>query len=155
MSVPKRKLLISLSLEGGSEEQFMRGLASRLASDRARLHRAPWLLLSLLFVSHGTRAFRITALAADTSSMDPHAYTALPIAAARALSTERNSGVKDPLARKLVAGEEQLLRAGANVDYMTRRALVGDELVFEQHRKGTRQVVSLGAGMDSRLCCQM
>jgi O-methyltransferase involved in polyketide biosynthesis len=36
------------------------------------------------------------------------------------------------------------------VDYMTRRALIGDELVLDQHRKGTRQVVSLGAGMDSR-----
>ena len=40
--------------------------------------------------------------------MDPHAYTALPIAAARALSTERNGGVHDPLARKLVAGEDKL-----------------------------------------------
>lgn len=82
--------------------------------------------------------------------MDPHAYTALPIAAARALSSERSAGVQDPLARKLVAGEDQLLRAGANVEYMTKRALIGDELVLEQHGKGVRQVVSLGAGMDSR-----
>ena len=54
------------------------------------------------------------------------------------------------MARKLVAGEDQLLRAGANVEYMTKRALIGDELVLEQHGKGVRQVVSLGAGMDSR-----
>jgi len=83
--------------------------------------------------------------------MDPHAYTALPIAAARALSTERNGGVHDPLARKLVAGEDKLLlREGANVGYMTKRALIGDELVLDHHKLGTRQVVSLGAGMDSR-----
>ena len=73
--------------------------------------------------------------------MDPHAYTALPIATARAISTERNAGVKDPLARKLVAGEDKLLRAGANVDYMTKRALLGDELVLDGHSNGTRQVV--------------
>jgi len=54
------------------------------------------------------------------------------------------------LARKLVAGEDSLLHAGANVNYMTRRALIGDELVLSGHVNGTRQVVSLGAGMDSR-----
>ena len=43
-----------------------------------------------------------------------------------------------------------LIRTGANVEYMTLRKLLGDELVLEQHERGTLQVVSLGAGMDSR-----
>jgi methyltransferase (TIGR00027 family) len=34
--------------------------------------------------------------------------------------------------------------------YMTKRALMGDTLAKEGHRRGSRQVVSLGAGMDSR-----
>lgn len=114
------------------------------------VRRVTLLLLSVLSASRVTRAFQFSAISADASSMDPHAYTALPIAAARAISTERNAGVKDPLARKLVAGEDKLLRAGANVDYMTKRALLGDELVLDGHSNGTRQVVSLGAGMDSR-----
>lgn len=83
--------------------------------------------------------------------MDPHAYTALPIAAARAVAHQRSKGViDDPLAKKLVAGENHLIRTGANVEYMTLRKLIGDELVKDQHRRGTRQIVSLGAGMDSR-----
>ena len=56
----------------------------------------------------------------------------------------------DPLAQKLVAGENQLIRAGANVEYMTLRKLIGDELTLQQHARGARQVVSIGAGMDSR-----
>ena len=90
----------------------MRRLAVRLASAHAGLRRSP-LPFVVLLVSQSS-GFSITALTADAGAMDPHAYTALPIAAARALSTERNAGVKDPLARKLVAGEDQLLRAGAN-----------------------------------------
>lgn len=85
------------------------------------------------------------------ATMDAHAYTALPIAAARAVAHDRSGAmISDPLASKLVAGENQLIRAGANVEYMTLRKLIGDELVLEQHGHGTRQVVSLGAGMDSR-----
>uniref|UniRef100_A0A7S2JGA3 S-adenosyl-L-methionine-dependent methyltransferase n=1 Tax=Haptolina brevifila TaxID=156173 RepID=A0A7S2JGA3_9EUKA len=83
-------------------------------------------------------------------SVDAHAYTALPIAAARALS-DTIGLVQDPLAAKLVAGEDHLLRNGANVEYMTMRCLLGDELALERHANaGVRQVVSLGAGMDSR-----
>ena len=83
-------------------------------------------------------------------SIDAHAYTALPIAAARALSYDRGL-IDDPLAAKLVAGETQLMRNGANVEYMTMRCLLGDELVLERHENaGVRQVVSIGAGMDSR-----
>lgn len=109
-------------------------------------------LLSVLTATHVARGFHVSAshAASEPGKMDPHAYTALPIAAARALSTERNGGVHDPLARKLVAGEDKLLREGANVGYMTKRALIGDELVLDHHKLGTRQVVSLGAGMDSR-----
>lgn len=83
--------------------------------------------------------------------MDPHAYTALPIAAARAVAHDRSgAAINDPLAMKLVAGETKLVRAGANVEYMTLRKLIGDELVLEAHERGTRQIVSIGAGMDSR-----
>eukprot|EP00961_Rhodomonas_salina_P094556 1272563-Rhodomonas_salina.1 len=84
--------------------------------------------------------------------MDPHAYTALPIAAARAIDYDsRESMINDPLAKKLLAGETKLLSgASSNVEYMTMRALIGDALVREQHATGTRQVVSIGAGMDSR-----
>lgn len=84
-------------------------------------------------------------------TMDAHAYTALPIAAARAVAHDRSGAlISDPLAQKLVAGEHQLIRAGANVEYMTLRKLIGDELALHQHERGTRQIVSLGAGMDSR-----
>lgn len=83
-------------------------------------------------------------------AMDAHAYTALPIAAARAIAFDRGGVVKDPLAKKLVAGETGLLQNGANVEYMTMRALLGDELCLDAHARGVRQVVSLGAGMDSR-----
>lgn len=85
-----------------------------------------------------------------STRVDPHVYTALPIAAARAVATDRKAGVVDPLAYKLVAGENKLIQEGANVEYMTLRALIGDDLVLERHSKGVRQVVSLGAGMDSR-----
>jgi hypothetical protein len=98
------------------------------------------------------QALQVTALAADLNAMDPHAYTALPIAAARALSTERNAGVHDPLARKLVAGENTLLQAGANVGYMTKRALIGDELVLDGHVRGTRQVASSCKSLDQCAC---
>jgi methyltransferase (TIGR00027 family) len=91
------------------------------------------------------------ALTMDRQMMDPHAYTALPIAAARAVAHDRSGEwISDPLAKKLVAGENHLISAGSNVEYMTKRKLIGDELVLEQHWYGTRQVVSLGAGMDSR-----
>ena len=86
-------------------------------------------------------------------AMDAHAYTALPIAAARAVAHDRSGAmISDPLAAKLVAGAgaNDLIRTGANVEYMTLRKLLGDELVLEQHELGTRQVVSIGAGMDSR-----
>lgn len=82
--------------------------------------------------------------------MDPHVYTALPIAAARAVAHQREAAY-DPLAHKLVAGETQLFQQGANVGYMTLRKQIGDDLVLQQHEQfGSRQVVSLGAGMDSR-----
>jgi methyltransferase (TIGR00027 family) len=85
---------------------------------------------------------------------DPHAYTALPIAAARAAVTNSRGAVfKDPLAEKLLVavGEAQLMRgASANVEHMTKRALMGDKLCLEGHQQGVRQVVSLGAGLDSR-----
>jgi len=86
------------------------------------------------------------------TNLDPHAYTALPIAASRAIATgKKNSLIYDPLAEKLLAGQTQLLTgAAANVEYMTMRALIGDELTLQQHSRGVRQVVSLGAGMDSR-----
>ncbi|KAJ1470124.1 S-adenosyl-L-methionine-dependent methyltransferase [Baffinella frigidus] len=85
-------------------------------------------------------------------NMDPHAYTALPIAAARAMAFMQSDDpiIRDPLAAKLVAGETHLMN-GANVEYMSMRCLLGDELVRERHAQaGVRQVVSLGAGMDSR-----
>jgi len=80
------------------------------------------------------------------------AYTALPIAAARAMAFQQNDPlVRDPLAAKLVAGETHLMQNGANVEYMSKRCLLGDELVRERHATaGVRQVVSLGVGMDSR-----
>mmetsp|Transcript_29648 Transcript_29648/g.49156 ORF Transcript_29648/g.49156 Transcript_29648/m.49156 type:complete len:272 (+) Transcript_29648:94-909(+) len=85
-------------------------------------------------------------------NIDPHVYTALPIAASRAIAYGRpDSMVNDPLAHKLLAGHENLLeRASANTEYMTMRCLIGDDLVAKQHLQGVRQVVSLGAGMDSR-----
>lgn len=87
-----------------------------------------------------------------------HAFTALPIAAARAVAHERSGAtVEDPLARKLLLGAggkraEELLRAGANVEYMSLRKTLGDELVREMYEGGhaVRQVVSIGAGLDSR-----
>ena len=85
--------------------------------------------------------------------IDPHVYTAFPIAAARAVAFGNpNSMIKDPLASRLLAGQNHLLRGGAaNEEYMTMRALLGDELVTAQHQHhGVRQVVFLGAGMDSR-----
>jgi len=88
-----------------------------------------------------------------TLAMDAHAYTALPIAAARAVAFSQgdNPIIRDPLAAKLVAGETHLMREGANVEYMSMRCLLGDELIQERHAiAGVRQVVSLGAGMDSR-----
>merc|ERR1712216_464472 len=135
----------------------MWGRARCAVAHRLTRHCTRLALFSALTATHValSRGFAIVTASAsrpplDASNMDPHAYTALPIAAARALSSERSAGVQDPLARKLVAGEDQLLRAGANVEYMTKRALIGDELVLGQHGKGVRQVVSLGAGMDSR-----
>ena len=44
-------------------------------------------------------------------AMDAHAYTALPIAAARAQSSSIGL-MQDPLAAKLLAGETQLLQNG-------------------------------------------
>ena len=87
-----------------------------------------------------------------------HAFTALPIATARAVAHERSGAtVEDPLARKLLLGAggkraEELLRAGANVEYMSLRKTLGDELVREMYEGGhaVRQVVSIGAGLDSR-----
>eukprot|EP00930_Biecheleria_cincta_P095139 TRINITY_DN87156_c0_g1_i1.p1 TRINITY_DN87156_c0_g1~~TRINITY_DN87156_c0_g1_i1.p1 ORF type:complete len:286 (-),score=48.60 TRINITY_DN87156_c0_g1_i1:350-1144(-) len=84
--------------------------------------------------------------------MDPVAYTALPIAAARANEhANADSMIVDPLARKLLAGENQLLSETRGYDgHMLKRTLIGDDLVKEKHSTGVRQVVSLGAGMDSR-----
>lgn len=87
------------------------------------------------------------------SSIDPHVFTALPIAASRAIAYGRpDSMVNDPLAQKFLQGYEHLLgKASANTEYMTMRCLIGDDLVLQQyHQQGVRQVVSLGAGMDSR-----
>eukprot|EP00929_Paragymnodinium_shiwhaense_P120631 TRINITY_DN92620_c0_g1_i1.p1 TRINITY_DN92620_c0_g1~~TRINITY_DN92620_c0_g1_i1.p1 ORF type:complete len:311 (-),score=48.23 TRINITY_DN92620_c0_g1_i1:271-1119(-) len=85
------------------------------------------------------------------NSLSPHAYTALPIAAARTVASE-NGQLHDPLARKLLAGATDLLRgAGGNVDHMIKRCTIGDELCSEGYNNhGVRQVVSIGAGMDSR-----
>ena len=103
-----------MARRSATSARCMRSFSFRLASAHAGLSRLPLPFVSFLLVSQSS-GFSITALAADgAGAMDPHAYTALPIAAARALSTERNAGVKDPLARKLVAGEDQLLRVGAN-----------------------------------------
>jgi len=85
-------------------------------------------------------------------AMDPVVYTALPIAAARANENAHNDRmIVDPLATKLLAGENQLLTETKGFDgHMVKRTLIGDDLVKESHRLGTRQVVSIGAGMDSR-----
>jgi len=85
----------------------------------------------------------------NASQLDPHAYTALPIAAARAIDFAREGLINDPLAQKLLVGETKL-KSGAPVEYMTKRALIGDQLTLEQHARGVRQVVVIGAGMDSR-----
>lgn len=84
--------------------------------------------------------------------IDPHVYTALPIAAARAIANGRpDSLIQDPLASRLLAGQSHLMTtASSNTEYMTMRALLGDQLVTQQHANGVRQVVSLGCGMDSR-----
>ena len=84
--------------------------------------------------------------------MDAHVFTALPIAAARAIAYGRpDSLVNDPLAQKFLTGYEHLLKhASANTEYMTMRCLLGDDLVQTQYTNGVRQVVTLGAGMDSR-----
>ena len=84
--------------------------------------------------------------------MDAHVFTALPIAASRAIAYGRaDSLVHDPLAQKFLTGHEHLLQhASANTEYMTMRCLIGDDLVMKQHERGVRQVVCLGAGMDSR-----
>eukprot|EP00977_Amphora_coffeiformis_P021116 scaffold8828_cov204-Amphora_coffeaeformis.AAC.37 len=84
--------------------------------------------------------------------MDSHVFTALPIAAARAIAYGRpDSLVNDPLAQKFLVGYEHLLQhASANTEYMTMRCLLGDDLVQKQYARGVRQVVTLGAGMDSR-----
>eukprot|EP00996_Jenningsia_fusiforme_P002000 NODE_2849_length_1106_cov_36.028382_g2613_i0.p1 GENE.NODE_2849_length_1106_cov_36.028382_g2613_i0~~NODE_2849_length_1106_cov_36.028382_g2613_i0.p1 ORF type:complete len:287 (-),score=43.60 NODE_2849_length_1106_cov_36.028382_g2613_i0:145-1005(-) len=93
------------------------------------------------------------ASSATRMQIDPHVYTALPIAASRALAYGRpDSMVNDPLAVKFLKGHEDLLQSGAaNTEYMTMRCLIGDELVTKQYKQqNVRQVVSLGAGMDSR-----
>ena len=87
--------------------------------------------------------------------MDAHVFTALPIAASRAIAHSRPDNlINDPLARKFLqqGGHEHLLQyASANTEYMTMRCLIGDDLVLQQYQRcGVRQVVSLGAGMDSR-----
>ena len=82
--------------------------------------------------------------------MDGHAFTALPIAAAR-VSATRAGIVSDPIAAKLLAGRTQLLASeSANTGYMATRAALGDELSLAQHADGVRQIVLIGAGMDSR-----
>jgi hypothetical protein len=78
-----------------------------------------------------------------TKAMDAHAYTALPIAAARAIASQGNNPIiRDPLAAKLVAGVTHLLCAAPNYEYMIMRCLLGDELIQERHTMaGVRQVV--------------
>jgi methyltransferase (TIGR00027 family) len=88
-----------------------------------------------------------------TMKIDAHVFTALPIAASRAIATTKDSLlVNDPLARRFLQGHEHLLQyASANTEYMTMRCLLGDALVLQQYKEqGVRQVISLGAGMDSR-----
>lgn len=90
--------------------------------------------------------------------LSAHAFTALPIAAARAVAHDRSqAAVADPLAKKLLLGAggaagKQLLNSGANVEYMSLRKTLGDDLVRDMHSSpfAVRQVVSLGAGLDSR-----
>ena len=101
--------------------------------------------------------FMSRGLVINGAPLAAHAFTALPIAAARAVAHERSgAAVEDPLARKLLLGAggakgEQLLHDGANVEYMSLRKTLGDELVREMYESQTvRQVVSIGAGMDSR-----
>jgi methyltransferase (TIGR00027 family) len=66
------------------------------------------------------------------------------------------AAVEDPLARKLLLGAggaagNELLHTGANVEYMSLRKTLGDELVHESYvSHAVRQVVSIGAGLDSR-----
>eukprot|EP00929_Paragymnodinium_shiwhaense_P044250 TRINITY_DN22703_c0_g1_i1.p1 TRINITY_DN22703_c0_g1~~TRINITY_DN22703_c0_g1_i1.p1 ORF type:complete len:316 (+),score=53.74 TRINITY_DN22703_c0_g1_i1:101-949(+) len=101
--------------------------------------------------TQGWRPAGNPALTLDARALGPHAYTALPIAAARTVASE-NGQLDDPLARKLLAGATDLLRGGAaNMEYMVMRCTIGDELCREGYAEhGVRQVVSIGAGMDSR-----
>jgi methyltransferase (TIGR00027 family) len=91
--------------------------------------------------------------------LDAHVFTALPIAASRAVASRRPDALlHDPLAHKLFSvqggGNPDLVRqASANTEYMTKRCLIGDQLVIKQYTEnGVRQVVSLGAGLDARAC---
>eukprot|EP00929_Paragymnodinium_shiwhaense_P096523 TRINITY_DN5812_c0_g1_i2.p1 TRINITY_DN5812_c0_g1~~TRINITY_DN5812_c0_g1_i2.p1 ORF type:complete len:300 (+),score=57.15 TRINITY_DN5812_c0_g1_i2:51-950(+) len=99
-----------------------------------------------------SKAMAVAAPPVAMDSIDRVIYTALPIAAARAVETDSyDSMIVDPLARKLMAGEDQLIRETRGFEgHMLKRTLIGDNLVKEAHENGTRQVVSLGAGMDSR-----
>merc|ERR1712086_28906 len=107
------------------------------------------LILLLCYLSIAVSAFEM-----PRHTLDPHAYTALPILASRAIASDSpNAIMNDPLAAKLLkatGGTNLLTGASANVEYMTMRALIGDELTLQQHSRGVRQLVSIGAGMDSR-----
>ena len=104
-----------------------------------------------IFLVSAMRSLALEPSCAETRVANSHAFTARMCAASRWEESSRpDSLFDDPLAKKLVAGETGLLQNGANVEYMTMRALLGDELCLDAHARGVRQVVSLGAGMDSR-----
>ena len=135
-----------------------RSAPSRLAP-RTLSSRFPLLRRNLAAIFIASSLHRASCSSANSQAgrreplnMDPHAYTALPIAAARAMAFMQSDDpiIRDPLAAKLVAGETHLMN-GANVEYMSMRCLLGDELIRERHATaGVTQVVSLGVGMDSR-----
>eukprot|EP00929_Paragymnodinium_shiwhaense_P032349 TRINITY_DN17944_c0_g1_i1.p1 TRINITY_DN17944_c0_g1~~TRINITY_DN17944_c0_g1_i1.p1 ORF type:complete len:253 (-),score=42.06 TRINITY_DN17944_c0_g1_i1:302-1060(-) len=57
----------------------------------------------------------------------------------------------EPLARKLMAEEDPYNSDSESYEaHLLKRTLIGDNMVREAHAKGIRQVVLLGAGMDSR-----
>ena len=76
------------------------------------------------------RTYLRSVLAAATASQSrfhlraarTRACTALPIGAARAISIKREAGVTELLARRILAGEDNLLRDGANVGHDEARA---------------------------------
>eukprot|EP00931_Biecheleriopsis_adriatica_P085864 TRINITY_DN60647_c0_g1_i1.p1 TRINITY_DN60647_c0_g1~~TRINITY_DN60647_c0_g1_i1.p1 ORF type:complete len:438 (-),score=88.74 TRINITY_DN60647_c0_g1_i1:39-1286(-) len=79
-----------------------------------------------------------------------HALTARATAASRAVESDRPDNIFfDPLAHRL-AGKEGMAYGGGMCWILTPRTSLGDECVKDAYRRGVRQVVLLGAGMDAR-----